>query len=250
MESLPKEKGLKGINATWTLMELLQGTANDRITRKLGPKLLTLEDPEEIISELEKIYDEAGGFRRAQQEFRDRDQSRSESIREYMDALQSLLHEIDPHVSQVSLNTTVFTRFIEGLRHKELHTSSSKHLLHAKANRLDKKSSEYLEEILKVAEAELETAKQERRSNNPSSSKEPVKDLREERRTETANPSRKLKKRGKLLLERRRERGRGYLPEQRRGRSTELLLEGKRRLRTNGRVPDGPGRSSRLLPVW
>ena len=91
-----KEKGLKGINATWTLMELLQGAANDRITRKLGPKLLTLEDPEEIIAELEKIYDEAGGFRRAQQEFRDRDQTRSESIREYMDALQSLLHEIDP----------------------------------------------------------------------------------------------------------------------------------------------------------
>ena len=174
-----KEKGLKGINATWTLMELLQGAANDRITRKLGPKLLKLEDPEEIIAELEKIYDEAGGFRRAQQEFRDRDQTRSESIREYMDALQSLLHEIDPHVSQVSLNTTVFTRFIEGLRHKELHTSSSKHLLHAKANKLDKKSPDYLEEILKVAEAELETTKQERRANNPSSSKEPVKDLRE-----------------------------------------------------------------------
>ena len=84
-----------------------------------------------------------------------------------MDALQSLLHEIDPDVSQVSLNTAAFTRFIEGIRHKELHTSSSKHLLHAKANKLDKKNPNYLEEILKVAEAELETTKQEKRTLQP-----------------------------------------------------------------------------------
>ena len=191
-----KEKGLKGINATWTLMELLEGSANDRITRKLGPRLLTLEDPEEIIAELEKIYDEAGGFRRAQEEFRDRDQAKSETMREYMDALQSLLYEIDPEVSQVSLNTAVFTRFIEGIRHKELHTSSSKHLLLTKANKLDKKNPSYLEEILKVAEAELETTKQENRSLNPSSSsREPVKDLREkERDGRDRKPLKKIEK--------------------------------------------------------
>ena len=87
------------------------------------------DDPEIIISELKRIYDVTSSARKAREQFDSRDQEEGESVRDYMDALRALHHEMDSKASLVGINDAVYRRFYDGLKDVELVTVSAKRII-------------------------------------------------------------------------------------------------------------------------
>ena len=152
--SFAAEKGFKGRHAVWAFLEFLQNPAVDKLHRRMGARMQSVDDPEILIKELRMIYDERGNFRRVREEFLTRDQAKGESLRDYMDALYALHQEADSKTSTKSRNEAVYRRFHEGLTDPELIHPGVKRRIDAYAHKLEEEQEDYLELILRDAEAE------------------------------------------------------------------------------------------------
>ena len=156
---LAREKGLRGQHGVWAMMEFLQNPALAKVRQRLGTRLMKLDDPEVVLAELRTIYDAGSRGRQAKERFSTRDQEPGESIRDYMDALLAFHGEMDSKASRVGINDAVYQRFYQGLRDAELVTVSAKRIISAKALKLSTKDDDFLDVIVREAEAEKQVTR-------------------------------------------------------------------------------------------
>ena len=71
-----------------------------------------------------------------------------------MDAVRALHHEIDSKASLVGINDDVYRRFYDGLKDVELVTVSAKRIIDAKALKLSMDDEDFLDVLVKEAQAE------------------------------------------------------------------------------------------------
>ena len=98
--SLAAEKGLQGQDAVWAMMEFIVNPALEKLHRRLGLRLREIEDPEEVIDELRAIYDVKYERPKLREEFEGRDQRSGETLRDYLEVLQSLHKEVDKGIKR------------------------------------------------------------------------------------------------------------------------------------------------------
>ena len=140
-------------------MEFIINPALEKLHRRLGLRLREIEDPEEIIDELRAIYDVKYERPKLREEFEGRDQRSGETLRDYLEILQSLHKEVDKGSSVVGTNTAVFQRFYAGLREPELRHPAQRQKIQAEANRVDIEDKDFLEKMLRFTEAEKQGAR-------------------------------------------------------------------------------------------
>ena len=157
--SLAREKGLKGNNAVWLMIDLLRGPVREKVLQRLGSIIRWMDDPEDVIKELEKIYDEENSIAEVKQRFHTRKQLRNENPTEYLWSLRGLHQEMDPHASNISRNIMVLERFLQGLQESDAITKVARLRISIAANRLDVQRENYLDLVALEVEAERNGAR-------------------------------------------------------------------------------------------
>ena len=152
--SLAAEKHLTGKSAAWALLDFIRNPALGKLQRRMGVRMREVDDPELLITELRRLYVTKENKQRAMEGFENRNQSKGEDLRDYMDTLQALFRESDQLASWVSINRAVSQRFLRGIRDPELMHPARKQLLHAYTCRLSEESEDYLEKVLEEAQSQ------------------------------------------------------------------------------------------------
>ena len=141
------------------MIDLLRGPVREKVLQRLGSTIRWMDDPEDVIKELEKIYDEENSIAEVKQRFHTRKQLRNENPTEYLWSLRGLHQEMDPHASSISRNIMVLERFLQGLQESDAITEVARLRISIAANRLDVQRENYLDLVALEVEAERNGAK-------------------------------------------------------------------------------------------